>query len=629
MTMRHPPQETLSPRLSPSVALVSMPFVSAMRPSIQIGSLKSSLAAHGFEATTFHLYLDFAAQIGPATYEALCGHRGVQIGEWLFSRAAFGEAAPDVSARFISVFSPQLTGLLAELRQPPEFLLKLRDVDVPSYLDRMMSLINWEQFQVVGFTSTFQQNLASVALAARIKQKFPNICIVFGGANMEGDMGIESVRSMHCIDYAVSGEGDLAFPEFLAALREGRDPRQVPGIISRGDDGVKPPVGRPLLTKLDDLPVPDYREFFERSRILELDKGQGSHRTRIPFESSRGCWWGAKHHCTFCGLNGLAMQFRSKSGDRVLRELGELARRHHNFYFEAVDNIVDQKYLDGLFKEISQAGADYKIFYEVKANLGREQLRRLAQGGVHRIQPGIESLSTKVLRLMRKGTTSAQNINLLRWALYYGITVQWNLIWGFPGETERDYSEQVTLMRALTHLPSPVSAGRIWLERFSPLFNDRAAFPAVFIAPESSYSYVYPSSYNLEHLAYFFEYQFTDRLPDSAYAETAQAVEEWQMAWRSDVRPRLTFWYSPGYLEIYDSRSPGNARKFEFGDPGASLYAACSERARNPAALASSLQVNLTQHEIRHLLLKFVELGLMMRDGEHFLSLALPAIMGR
>ena len=66
----------------------------------------------------------------------------------------------------------------------------------------------------------------------------------------------------------------------------------------------------------------------------------------------------------------------------------------------------------------------------------------MAQAGVTKIQPGIESLSSNVLRLMRKGVRAIQNVNLLRWAQYYDIDVAWNLLWGFPGETEQDYTEQ-------------------------------------------------------------------------------------------------------------------------------------------------------------------------------------------
>src|SRR3977135_2135675 len=50
---------------------------------------------------------------------------------------------------------------------------------------------------------------------------------------------------------------------------------------------------------------------------------------RLVLESSRGCWWGEKHHCTFCGLNGSFMEFRSKSPDQFVDELLAMTERYH------------------------------------------------------------------------------------------------------------------------------------------------------------------------------------------------------------------------------------------------------------------------------------------------------------
>ena len=63
------------------------------------------------------------------------------------------------------------------------------------------------------------------------------------------------------------------------------------------------------------------------------------------------------------------------------------------------------------------------VWYETKANLSRDQVRTLAEARVNRIQPGIESLSDKSLRLMRKGSTKAVNLQLLRWCAEYGVGV--------------------------------------------------------------------------------------------------------------------------------------------------------------------------------------------------------------
>ena len=57
----------------------------------------------------------------------------------------------------------------------------------------------------------------------------------------------------------------------------------------------------------------------------------------LALETSRGCWWGQKHHCTFCGLNGEDMQYRSKSGPRAREELDFLVDRHANRLVHVVD----------------------------------------------------------------------------------------------------------------------------------------------------------------------------------------------------------------------------------------------------------------------------------------------------
>jgi hypothetical protein len=53
---------------------------------------------------------------------------------------------------------------------------------------------------------------------------------------------------------------------------------------------------------------------------------------------------------------------------------------------------------------------------------------------VHFLPPGIESLGTPILALMRKGITGLQNARLLKWCAESGIHVFWSVIYGFPGE---------------------------------------------------------------------------------------------------------------------------------------------------------------------------------------------------
>jgi ribosomal peptide maturation radical SAM protein 1 len=624
-----PVEATLDQHSALHVVLVSMPFMDVHRPSIQLGLLKSLAAGWGFPVRTLHANLDFAVRIGMDYYELLCQHRGPMVGDWLFSLAAFPGTAPDPDAHMIDDLVDELSHLGERSEEVREKLLRIRSIDVPAYLDTLIDTFPWEGATVVGFSSTFQQNAASFALARLLKEQHPHIVTVFGGANFDDEMGPELVRTINCIDIAVIGEGDETFPRLLNALAAGADLNAVPGLARRLDGHVKVTPRSSTTARLDDLPAPDYEEYFQHAEDLGILPRVGHRNVWLPIETARGCWWGAKHHCTFCGLNGTAMSFRSKSPERVLDELASQAKRYQSFRFEAVDNIMDMTYLTKLFPVLVQNDAGYEIFYEVKATLRREQLKLMAQAGVTEIQPGIESLSTNVLRLMRKGTRAIQNVNLLRWAEYYDIYVDWNLLWGFPGETVQDYTEQATAIPHLFHLRPPSSANRIWLERFSPLFTEHDTFRLRHRTPERSYRYIYPGAVDLERVAYFFDYDLTDGLHDSAYEGVRRATADWSNAWQADGPPVLKYWSAPHFIQIYDERLPGQEGTYTFEDTLADLYLACTNRPTTAAAVRQELDLRLPVEAIQEIFEEFRGRGLMFLDGQFTLALALPAIKAR
>lgn len=606
-----------------------MPFMGLDRPSIQLGLLKAIGAEHGHTVRTLHANLDFAARIGADYYRTLAETRGPQVGDWLFSAEAFGAQAPDPEGRLLDEFAEKLSYLPGTRQEVRERLLRTRGEDVPALLDSLVDSYPWHEVGVVGFSCTFQQNTASFALARRLKRRYPHLVTVFGGANFDGEMGLELLRSVESVDVAVTGEADASFPRLLQALATGADPATVPGVSRRAGDRLITAPPEPPNGDLDALPVPDYGEYFERAERLDLLPRTARRQAWIPFESSRGCWWGAKHHCTFCGLNGTAMRFRAKSPQRVLDELAELARRYRTFRFEAVDNILDMQYLKELFPAIADSAADYQIFYETKANLTRAQLRILARGGVTHLQPGLESLSSHVLRLMDKGVRAAQNVNLLRWARYYGIDVAWSILWGFPGETVADYAGQAAVAPHLVHLQPPENSGRIWLERFSPLYTDPQRFGLRRCEPERSYRHVYPEQVNLDRVAYFFDYEVDGALPENAYEPLRTALAAWSEAWHSEPRPALTYWSAPGFLQIHDGRHHERSGTYTFEGTLADIYLACTDRPATAAAIRDRLRLESPVTFVEEVLDEFQRRGLVFRDDKLALALALPAVPGR
>jgi hypothetical protein len=87
-------------------------------------------------------------------------------------------------------------------------------------------------------------------------------------------------------------------------------------------------------------------------------------------------------HCTFCGLNGATMAFRSKTPSRVLEELEHLQARHGARMVSVVDDILDMSFFRSVLPRIAEAGLGLEMFWEVKANLTVEQVRLLRDAGV-------------------------------------------------------------------------------------------------------------------------------------------------------------------------------------------------------------------------------------------------------
>jgi ribosomal peptide maturation radical SAM protein 1 len=606
--------------------LVNMPFAFATRPSLQLGLLAELGRGAGFAVDTLHANVDLAARLGPLEYGVFAsGGRRLLLGDWLFSLEAYGADAPDPSGEgLVAAVAAEGSGLtlpaeLGEADVALATLLRLRNDAVPAFLDELVASVDWSTYDVVGFTSTFQQTVASLALARRVRALAPHAVFVYGGANFDGAMGVELQRRNDLVDFAIMGEADVAFPRFLAHIAGEIDAEAVPGLIRTASDGTTV-VNEPLVTTdLDELPVPDYHEFFDRREQL------GQHGTRglsLPVETARGCWWGAKKHCTFCGLNNSTMTFRSKSAPRAVEEILTLADRHGVLDLAAVDNIVDKSYAADVFPALVERGVDLGLFYEVKASIPVDDLVVLAQAGVRRIQPGIESLSSHVLRLMDKGERAITNVNLLRWCRALDVDAEWNILYAFPGETVDDYREQAALMHHLVHLQPPCGVGPIWMERFSPMFTQRERFPMRRLQPIPGYALVYPESHDLAEVAYFFDYEFEQALPRSAYDDVQSAATRWRDAWAGDARPALTARRTPSGVQILDERDDDRAGCYHLDGLPAAVHQAAFRSPTPVRAVADTLGVDTA--DVERVAAFFVERGLFMRDGNLLLALATP-----
>jgi ribosomal peptide maturation radical SAM protein 1 len=477
------------------VVLVTMPWQSLESPSLPIGLLKASVARAGMPSPTGYYanlrWIEFLldrtdGEVGPPEYTTVA-EEGLfdALGDWVFAGVLhddddFGVETLQRYAREHHIDISVVTRMRAH---------------AADFVDAVVADVLALGPAIVGFTTTFMQNVPSLAAAKRLKQLAPDVLIVFGGGNCDGVMGAALHRNYRCVDLVVRGEGEVAFPALLQALATGGDLAAVPGLCWWDAAGTQRLNRQPAPLPSGQIPMPDFDDWFED---LEASAVNEYIEPKLVVETARGCWWGEKHHCTFCGLNGTLMEFRAKTPDTVMAELTELIRRHRTLDVIVVDNIIDNRYFTDVLPRVADLGWDLRIHYEVKSNLTPAQVETLRRARVAHVQPGIESLVSPVLKLMDKGVAGVRNVRALRDCESAGLTVSWNWLYGFPGETPEHYAPVLGQIRALVHLQPPVGAARILLERFSPYFENTAlgfgqrttaeAYRHVYALPESDLS---------------------------------------------------------------------------------------------------------------------------------------------
>src|SRR5262245_56756721 len=526
------------------VLFVSMPFGPVFTPSIGLSLLQAELARAGMSSEIEYFSIRFAERLGRRLYVAISQSDGVPIvnlaGEWIFSAALTDRAGCDGNGYVEDVMGPRSKWGRRHRgsrswRDTRNRIVRARALVAP-FLDWCVERVAAASPRIVGLTSSFQQHAASLALARRLKGALPGVQIVMGGANCEGVMGAETIRQFQFVDAVVSGEADVIIADLVERLLDGRSVDDVPGVRTRASIERDFEAGRfaaaPMVRDMDALPYPDYRDYmrqFEASRLAR------HWRPTMLFESSRGCWWGEKAHCTFCGLNGSTMTYRSKRPERVLAELRHLALTYPRCDVQVVDNILEMSYFGNLLPELARTRLKLELFYETKANLNKEQVRMLRDAGISQIQPGIESFSDPVLALMRKGVSWLQNVQLLKWCKQFGVQPYWNFLWGFPGEPPGEYARMARLVPALVHLPAPVGGAIVRLDRFSPNFNEAERLGFARVRPVEPYAHIFAGLPDeaVANLAYYFDFDYADGRDAGRYIRPLQrAVRRWRRVHR-------------------------------------------------------------------------------------------------
>ena len=627
------------------VCLVLTPYASLQRPALGLSLLKARLEQSGIHTSLLYSSFQFADEIGLPLYAVLASSQPAELwGEWTFSGAAFPQFRSDES-EFLKIATANSDQVSPSSSVKWTKILQGTRRQAGPFIERLARSVLDLHPRIVGCSSTFQQHCSALALLRRIQELDPRVITLLGGANCEGQMGVTTRKAFPWVDFVCSGEADELMAEFCRKLLEqGRDlaPEELPyGII--GANHLDGHIPRASVRDLDRSPLPDYSDDFcalKSSRIAAYIH------PALPIETSRGCWWGEMKHCTFCGLNGKGMAYRSKASRRVEEEFAELSHRYQIRKFFATDNILDMSHIDSVLPALAAVEEPYSIFYETKANLTRAQVQKLARAGIRAIQPGIESLNDLALKLLDKGNTTLINIQLLKWAREFGVRLTWNFMFNIPGESREWYPQLLDWLPLIVHLEPPGGSGPIRFDRFSP-YHERQADYGLDLRPRKQYSYLYPlSPEEIEGLAYYFDDSASlngqpvqaedEQVPVAATPQLCpehQALRDWFIQWNElfqyDAPPLLRLTDDDGESARVTDERPCRVRSTtSLEDLSYCVYMVCEQAATTRALLKRLRQTfhrDLVWGEVQPTVENLQEGKLLLEHRGQYLSLAVRA----
>jgi ribosomal peptide maturation radical SAM protein 1 len=315
------------------------------------------------------------------------------------------------------------------------------------------------------------------------------------------------------------------------------------------------------------------------------------------------------------------MAYRSKSPERVRTEFAALAQRHGVTRLQVVDNILDMQHLRTVLPELAAAGAPYRLFYEIKANLRRDQVAALAAAGVTRVQPGIEALHDSLLGLMAKGNSAAINVQLLKYAREHGIACVWLLLARFPGEDDGWHAEVARWLPLVCHLQPPMAIVHVRFDRFS-VYHQHPERYGLRLRPLPNYATVYPLSPDaLADLAYFFVDEAAPDPMTPGLEALGIQVAEWRRLFAEHVRPVLCATDRGDAVDLLDTRPCARRRRTTLEGLDAEVYRGC-----DPAVSASQLARRLSRpgvdlDAVRQALARLVDLNVVLDLHGKYLAL--------
>ncbi|MBA3065168.1 B12-binding domain-containing radical SAM protein [bacterium] len=285
---------------------------------------------------------------------------------------------------------------------------------------------------IVGLQTFFTTVQHCYAVASLVKKISGRTKIICGGPQATGLP--EEFLKRDEIDFVVRGEGEIVFHKFLEAFEAGTGYEQIQGLCWKngGQLIITPPA--PLVINLDDVPFPAWH-LFPMDKYRSPADRRGSR--VIHMMTSRGC----PFRCRFCATNlTFGRTYRYHSADRVIQEMKYLKERYKPdeiHFFDDIFTLNRARTLELCQKMKNEIRLPWAC--ETRVNtVGLNLLKQMKEAGCYKISYGVESGSTRLLKLIRKDITLEQCRRAFRYTKQAGIETMGLFMLALPGETRED-----------------------------------------------------------------------------------------------------------------------------------------------------------------------------------------------
>lgn len=322
---------------------------------------------------------------------------------------------------------------------PANHLFWIDPLAVSAFISKHNELINLKLNEIldygvdiVGFSVHFSTEHMVKEFAKRIKEKNKETIIILGGPQASRVCKGYELASLPYIDFVVQGEGELTLEDIVARSEKKEKINFCNGSIVNQEGKVIDCGDRALINDLNLLPFADISDF--NFKLYE--------ELRLPTSFSRGC----VNRCVYCNEQPYWKRFRFRRGETVFEEV-----KHQTEIIGAVNYIDFQDSLiNGNIRELEQfcdfvINDGLKIRWGGQAIIRKEMdlllLSKMKKAGCICLNYGLESASPRILENMGKLLCKGVNIDkVIQDTHNSGIDCIINFMFGFPGETEDDFS---------------------------------------------------------------------------------------------------------------------------------------------------------------------------------------------